>query len=79
MASSCTREGSGWMCWRCGTEGCGQWAILGELELDMGILVVFSNLNDSMPEWKIWLSIQMLDGSRAEHSPYSRSGNILVK
>lgn len=45
----------------------------------MGILVVFSNLNDSMPEWKLWLSIQRLDGSRAEHSPYSRSGNILVK
>ena len=35
--------------WRCGTEGCGQWAILvvGGC-LDQIILVIFSNLNDPM-------------------------------
>ena len=34
--------------WRCGTEGCGQWARWGGLMLDLGILEVFSNLNDFM-------------------------------
>ena len=34
--------------WGCGTEGCGQWAWWGWAGLDLGILVVFSNLNDSM-------------------------------
>jgi len=34
--------------WRCGTEGHGQWAWLGGLVLDLVILEVFSNLNESM-------------------------------
>jgi len=35
--------------WRCGTEGCGQWATLVIIgQLDWIILEVFSNLNDSM-------------------------------
>ena len=34
--------------WRCGTEERGQWAWWDGLELDFGILEVFSNLNDSM-------------------------------
>ena len=42
--------------WRCselqrtGTEGREQWAWWGGLGLDLGILEVSSNLNDSMPE-----------------------------
>ena len=34
--------------WRCGTEGCGQWARWDGLGLDWGILVVFSNLTGSV-------------------------------
>ena len=34
--------------WRCGTEGHGQWACWGWVGLDLGTLVVFSNLNDSI-------------------------------
>ena len=33
--------------WRCGTEGCGQWARWGGLGLNSGIWEVFSNLHDS--------------------------------
>ena len=32
--------------WRCGTEGCEQWAQWGGLGLDSGILELFSNQND---------------------------------
>ena len=32
--------------WGCGTQGRGQWAWWGGLGLDLGILEVFSNLND---------------------------------
>jgi len=34
--------------WRCGAEGCGQWAWWDGLGLDLGILEVFSNLNGSV-------------------------------
>jgi len=34
--------------WRCGTEGCGQWAWWDGLGLDLGMLEVFPNLNDSV-------------------------------
>ena len=34
--------------WRCGTEERGQWAWWNGLELDFGILEVFSNLYDSL-------------------------------
>ena len=33
--------------WRCGTEGRGQWARWGGLGLDLGILEIFPNVNDS--------------------------------
>ena len=39
--------------WGSGTEGCGQWARWGGLGLDLVILEVFSNLNDSgIEEWR---------------------------
>ena len=34
--------------YRCDTEGCGQWAQWGGLELDLVIFEVFSNLRDSI-------------------------------
>ena len=34
--------------WRCGTEGCGQWAWGGGLGLGLGISELFSTLNDSV-------------------------------
>ena len=34
--------------WRCGTEGCGQWARWGGVGLGLGVLEVFFNLSDSV-------------------------------
>lgn len=34
--------------WRCGTGGHGQWARWGRLGLDLGILELFSNINESV-------------------------------
>ena len=34
--------------WRCGTEGCGQWACWGWAGLDLGVSEVSSHLHDSI-------------------------------
>ena len=34
--------------WGCGTEGRGQWAWWGGLGLDLGVIGIYSNLNDSV-------------------------------
>ena len=54
--------------WRCGTERCGQWAWWGGLGLGLGLLEVFSNLNDS-------LALAALGVRRAAISPPQPSGS----
>ena len=42
---------------RCGTEGCGQWAILMvDRQLDLMNLEVFPNLNDTVILFSVWTS-----------------------
>jgi len=54
--------------WRCGTEGCGQWAWWDGLGLDLVILEVFSSFNDSVilhiqKDGEIWLGSSVAKGN----------------
>lgn len=59
--------------WRCGTEGCGQWAQRGGL----GILELFSNLNVSMLKDLTEVALSFtLEVTAAYQEPRWESANI---